>query len=845
VRGSYQSVPEDADTLDKLQMDIDDPEPTILRQEKKGSRHFAFWGGTCIVLTFLLLISGRAAIQIFMPSISIYQTSLLWKGDRMTYLDSAAMRDRGFDVGAISFGNTDCSKVLEAINTVQGYVCRPPSDGQAAHLTVDKSKRYQEIIGFGGAFTETAAVNFYKLPADVQGKVAENYFGEGGIGYTLGRVPINSCDFSEASYSFDEVKGDYDLLYFDTELTHDEAAMLPFLRLAMKTSGHKLRVVASPWSPPKWMKKPIDGIHYMNGSVTPIGLLEDAKTKTAWAKYISLWVTSYFEKGVPIWAVTPQNEPEFPAPWEACAWDEVGERDWVADYLGPILRQFHPDLLILAYDHNKDHLFKWANALLDSSTSRAAEWIDGMAFHWYTGGNDRFLDGTFGYTELNKTHHAYPDKLLLATEGCSCPDVWLDDWRRAEILAHDVMSDLSNFAQGWIDWNLIVDSKGGFNHLGNMCDAPMIASPDFQNVHLQPKFYYMGHISKYVPPGSIRIKSEIIGDSKGGFNHLGNMCDAPMIASPDFQNVHLQPKFYYMGHISKYVPPGSIRIKSEIIGNYAYNTSVDANVRVGYEMAVFPCEKSTRQMFTITTEGYLSLSTEVKDTEAQHEAQKSQSSNSAGSVGTDTKDKDDVFVQLCVSSPSDATQRLYLNVVQCDGSQNPMVVHYDPVTGHLQDKRTNKCVSLADGSREAGALLLLQDCLSSVSSALKAADTEHQKWVFKAQTKEVTILKSELCLTVGWPLLTAVAFQRPTEPIRVDVRDQDARTNTIPLSAGAAAGAGTDAGSSGATGEDTGGVVVIVLLNEASVETAVVLHDTDKGSAWFGISGKAMQTIMY
>jgi glucosylceramidase len=786
VRGSYQSVPEDADTLDKLQMDIDDPEPTILRQEKKGTRHFAFWGGTCIVLTFLLLISGRAAIQIFMPSISIYQTSLLWKGDRMTYLDSAAMRDRGFDVGAISFGNTDCSKVLEAINTVQGYVCRPPSDGQAAHLTVDKTKRYQEIIGFGGAFTETAAVNFYKLPADVQGKVAEYYFGEEGIGYTLGRVPINSCDFSEASYSFDEVKGDYDLLYFDTELTHDEAAMLPFLRLAMKTSGHKLRVVASPWSPPKWMKKPIDGIHYMNGSVTPIGLLEDAKTKTAWAKYISLWVTSYSEKGVPIWAVTPQNEPEFPAPWEACAWDEVGERDWVADYLGPILRQFHPDLLILAYDHNKDHLFKWANALLDSSTSRAAEWIDGMAFHWYTGGNDRFLDGTFGYTELNRTHHAYPDKLLLATEGCSCPDVWLDDWRRAEILAHDVMSDLSNFAQGWIDWNLIVDSKGGFNHLGNMCDAPMVASPDFQNVHLQPKFYYMGHISKYIPPGSIRIKSEII-------------------------------------------------------GNYGYNTSVDANVRVGYEMAVFPCEKSTRQMFTITTEGYLSLSTEVQDTEAQHEAQKLQSGNSAGSVGTDTRD--DVYVQLCVSSPSDATQRLYLNVVQCDGSQNPMVVHYDPVTGHLQDKRTNKCVSLADGSTEAGALLLLQDCLSSVSSALKAADTEHQKWVFNAKTKEVTILKSELCLTVGWPLLTAVAFQRPTEP--VDVRNQDARTNTIPLSAGAAAGAGTDAGSSGATGEETGGVVVIVLLNEASVETAVVLHDSDKGSAWFGISGKAMQTIMY
>jgi len=814
IKGSYQSVPEDADTIDRLAMDIDDPEPTILRQEKKGIKHFAFWGGACIVVVFLLLISGRAAIQILMPSISIYQTSLLWKEDRMTYLDSAAMRDRGFDVGAISFGNTDCSKVAGALHTVQGYECRPPSDDQAAHLTVDKTTRYQEIIGFGGAFTETAAVNFYKLPTDVQDRVIQYYFGADGIGYTLGRVPINSCDFSEESYSFDEVKGDYDLLYFDTQLTHDEKAMLPFLRLAKKASNNKLRVLASPWSPPKWMKKPIDGIHYMNGSVTPVGLLEDTKTQTAWAQYISLWVSSYREKGVPIWAVTPQNEPEFAAPWEACAWDAVGERDWIADYLGPILRQFHPDLLILAFDHNKDHLFQWANTLL-GVTSRAAEWIDGMAFHWYTGGNDRFLDGTYGYTDLNKTHHAYPDKLLLGTEGCSCPGVWLDDWRRAEILAHDIMADLSNFAQGWIDWNLIVDSKGGFNHLGNMCDAPMVTTPDFQNVHLQPKFYYMGHISKYIPPGSIRIKSEII-------------------------------------------------------GNYAFNTSVDANVRVGYEMSVFPCEKSTRQMFSITPEGYLALSTEVRDTEAQHELQKQQvktakkmsknsnekfkagsSSSSSAGVG---EALDDVYVKLCVSAPApaDPTHRLYLNVVQCDQSHNPVVVHYDPATGHLQDMKSNKCISLADGIREAGALLLLQDCLSGTSSfKLNAADTEHQRWSLNSKTRELTILKSELCLTVGWPLLTAVAFQRPAAP--VDVSNQDARTDTAPApvpAQAAGSGGGSSRRSTSATEdaeeeEDESGVVVIVLLNEASVETAVVLHDHDKGSAWFGISGKAIQTIMY
>ena len=134
-----------------------------------------------------------------------------------------------------------------------------------------------------------------------------------------------------------------------------------------------------------------------------------------------------------------------------------------------------------------------------------------MAFHWYTGGMDRMMDGTYGYDNVNATHHFAPNKILLATEGCSCPDVKLDDWIRGERLTHDIIFDMKNYAQGWIDWNLLVDYRGGPNHLGNMCDAPLVTNKNFTDIHIQPKYYYFGHISKFVPPTSKRIQSTIVG----------------------------------------------------------------------------------------------------------------------------------------------------------------------------------------------------------------------------------------------------------------------------------------------------------------------------------------------
>jgi hypothetical protein len=175
-------------------------------------------------------------------------------------------------------------------------------------------------------------------------------------------------------------------------------------------------------------------------------------------------------------------------------------------------RFISPQLLILGFDHNKDHLELWADSMLGNASAGSAPFVAGMAFHWYNGVDDRTLDGTSGYSAVRATRERFPDAILLATEGCSCPGVWLGNWFRGERLAHDLMFDVNNWAQGWIDWNLLVDINGGPNHLGNMCDAPLVANPDFTDIIIQPKYYFMGHFSKYVPPRSRRVRSSVAGN---------------------------------------------------------------------------------------------------------------------------------------------------------------------------------------------------------------------------------------------------------------------------------------------------------------------------------------------
>lgn len=294
----YQEIP-----------DVEDVTPVDGQayQQKNRSKNVII----IIIITTLIAIAATIYAEYF-PSasksrVNIIQTSENSFGDRFFLLDPLSLLQRGFYFDKLDFGNSGCMR------HESDFSVDCDKEYKLSRIVVDSGKTFQETIGFGGAFTEASAFNFYNLPIHVQDKVMELYFGEDGIGLTLGRIHINSCDFSLESYSFDDVEDDFDLQYFDSNVTHDTKAIIPFIKAAMAKSSSKINLLASPWSPPAWMKQSDNGIPSMLGSEQPQGLSENPKIQAAWALYFSKFIEAYEKHGVPIWAVTPQNEPEFAA----------------------------------------------------------------------------------------------------------------------------------------------------------------------------------------------------------------------------------------------------------------------------------------------------------------------------------------------------------------------------------------------------------------------------------------------------------------------------------------------------------------------------------------------------
>ena len=377
-------------------------------------------------------------------------------------------------------------------------------------VKVNASRTRQKVLGFGGAFTESAGRQFAKLDADQKRQLLDLYFGDplvdDGHAYAYGRVAIHACDFSRGNFTFDDVPGDVDIAHFDHTLAQDQEFVLPFIKAAkerLAQRGVELRLVASPWSPPAWMKLPnpqLQNARSMISSADPVGI--DPAYVAAWAKYITTWIDAYKAQGVPVWAITVQNEPEFAAPWEACMMTPDFQARYVSEHLGPAMRAAHPDVKILAFDHNKDHMVTWADAMFND-TSVAKPFVDGIAVHWYTG--DYFENVETSYQRYGA------EKLLVASEACNCPGVshGVESWYRAEDIAHDVIGDLVHGISAWLDWNLLLDPQGGPNHLDNMCDANVIVDPErtIPDEHtyvrrgplvLQPSFFFFGHFSRFV-----------------------------------------------------------------------------------------------------------------------------------------------------------------------------------------------------------------------------------------------------------------------------------------------------------------------------------------------------------
>lgn len=347
----------------------------------------------------------------------------------------------------------------------------------------------QEMIGFGGTFTENSAYNLKNLPPGPRQKALELFFHpQKGANWNLIRISMGSCDASSRYYSFAETPGDTELKSFSIQTDIDNN-MIPSLKTALKLQPG-LKIQASPWTAPKWMKD--TGAHN-HGRLLP-------QYYDAWARYFSLFIKGYASHGVPIWSITPQNEPDaFGQAWDAMGWKDEELGLFVNKHLAPIIRQQHPGMKIYGWDHNKNNLERWAKHNLEDPSRRKD--YDGIVYHWYEGGEGKF------YEPVAKMHSLYPELPLIANEQ-GLFGTFLMQPQAAELYATDIIGNVLNGCAGWIVWGTFFDHMGGPNHANNFSHSPIMVQMAKQKLIINPSYYYMAQFSKYVQRGARRVGSK-------------------------------------------------------------------------------------------------------------------------------------------------------------------------------------------------------------------------------------------------------------------------------------------------------------------------------------------------
>lgn len=387
-----------------------------------------------------------------------------------------------------------------------------------ASIVLKPELTLQTITGFGGAFTESSAYLLNQLSKENRDTILKAYFAKDGARYSLTRTHMNSCDFSVSNYSYTPVEGDEMLEHFTIEEDMDD--LIPMIKDAIAVSEDGFKIFGSPWTAAPWMK---DNNSWVGGKLLP-------KYYDTWALFFSKYADAYKAEGIDIWGFTVENEPMGNGNnWESMHYTPDEMTYFVQNHLGPKLEaDGKGDLKILGFDQNRAHLKDWVDSMYkDEATSK---YFAGTAIHWY--------DSTFEIfpKELQDAHNKAPNKLLIQTEACVDSEIpkWQDDawyWKKEATdwgydwatdenkhlhpkyapvnrYARDIIGCLNNWVDGWVDWNMVLDTKGGPNWFENWCVAPVIVDPDKDEVYFTPLYYTMAHFSKYIRPEAKIIELE-------------------------------------------------------------------------------------------------------------------------------------------------------------------------------------------------------------------------------------------------------------------------------------------------------------------------------------------------
>lgn len=361
-------------------------------------------------------------------------------------------------------------------------------------VAVDSSQEFQTHLGFGGAFTESAAYVLANASEEARAEILKAYFNkETGLAYNLGRTTINGCDFSLEPYTY--VKdGDVELNTFNIE--REDKWVVPFIKQAGKEAGEDIWILSAPWSPPAFMKNNKD----MNNGGRLL-----RKYYGTWAKYMVKYVKEMLKRGINIQTISVQNEPEAKQTWASCKYDPTEEAILAVDYIYEELKEqgLEEKIKIVILDHNRDIMFRRIRETLAYKDAKDIVW--GIAYHWY--GSDKS-------EILTMAHEIYPKQHLVFTEGCvelvnnsgnTSSKAGIGAWKHGETYGHNMINDFNNYAEGWVDWNLVLDETGGPNYAGNFCESPIMINSKTNEIKYNVSYYYIGHFSRYIKKGAKRI----------------------------------------------------------------------------------------------------------------------------------------------------------------------------------------------------------------------------------------------------------------------------------------------------------------------------------------------------
>ncbi|MFN3200771.1 MAG: glycoside hydrolase family 30 protein [Bradymonadia bacterium] len=410
-----------------------------------------------------------------------------------------------------------------------------------AHIVVHPDRKRQVFQGVGGSLTQASAAALKTVSAKNRQAILEAYFGADGARLALSRTHIASSDFSEYSYTY-APEADPELKGFSI---HEDRknGLLELITDAQKIAGARFKMIASPWTAPPWMK---DSQKFFEPPKGRGGKLLPEHYET-FARYFVKYIQAYKAAGVDIWAVTPVNEPQGNnGTWESMEMSPEEQREFVR-VLGRTLRAAGLDTRILIFDQNRGEMPEYTKVLFGDK--EVASLVYGTAVHWY--------NSTFKVYEevLDAEHARYPDKVIIHSEGtidsvsgkascdqacpqppCGCEELYAwwqaDDWYwkkeatdwgwdwapdRRDIhpkyapafrYARDLVVGMDHWLAGWVDWNIVLNKRGGPNHVGNFCLAPIMVDGETDTVHYTPLFHVMKQVSRHSRPGGVVLETE-------------------------------------------------------------------------------------------------------------------------------------------------------------------------------------------------------------------------------------------------------------------------------------------------------------------------------------------------